>query len=168
MKLFLILVFFTLQLLAIHTYVYDDSQKMLDEIDQSLERTHTRISKLCNLNESMSKFLQDISIPPGIFENCIEKEIYDRAYSDDNSPTKRQETFKSFKYDIMEVLKTYDPNNKWTVQDPIESSRFCLCSKRDTYRLFKNDILFTEFKMPNFSIYEVIKLLDQKLPCVNH
>ena len=148
--------------LLVHTYIYDDSQKMMDELDQCIDAARALTLHIQNVNNLMSEFLEAQSISPQIFENCASKGITTRAYADNNSPITRAKTLESFKSDILEVLHSYDPNAEWSVQTPIEASRFCISSKRDTYRLFKNGLIFTEFEMPVFSISAVIKLLDIK------
>ena len=159
MEIMFILIFVSL---IAYIYMYDDTQNTLDELDYSINIMAQHIENITKQNKSMSQFLQDISIPPKIFETCASKEANNIEYSDNNSTTIRLEAFKSFKYDIMQILNTYDTNN-WTVQDPIESSRFSLVCKRDTYRLFKDGLLHSEFEMPVFNISKIIGLVRPEL-----
>lgn len=160
MEIILIAIFVSL---IAYSYMYDDTQNTLDELDYNIDIMTLHIETITQQNKLMSQFLQDISIPPQIFETCASKETSNITQSDNNSTTVRLETFKSFKYDIMQILNTYDTNNKWTVLDPIESSRFCLVSKRDTYRLFKNGFRHSEFEMPVFNISKIIGLVRPEL-----
>ena len=150
-----------LAVLGAALWVNSDLARSFKIIDDELTYNALKLERLLLVNRMMSEYIDLNGVCPHLFAIYAERGLVSRT-TIYKTPNETVASLAKMRDDAVEVLKIADPSHSWLVQSPIDSCNLSMSSNCNTWKLYKDGILVTDFRMSHFNVSRILMLAASK------
>ena len=155
------IVMIALALLGAALWINNDLSRQIQTIQGQFDYDELKIERLLLVNRMMAEYIDYNGVCPELFAIYAERGLVSRT-TVYKTPDEKVTSLAKMRDDAMEVLKIADPSHYWLVQSPIDNSNLSMSSNCDTWKLYKDGVLITAFRMRHFNVSRILMLASSK------